>query len=69
MRISNGYPDAFIGCAMFPEEGATDEFGFGFDVPAPPLQIYEVGSGLDDPEPPPLDPNNPADQLKVKSGL
>ena len=26
-------------------------------------------SGLGAPEPPPLDPNNPADSLKVRSGL
>jgi hypothetical protein len=92
MRISNTYPDPVVGCTMFPEDAAPDEFGFGFDVAADvprvgsglddPPSIRDVGSGLDDPpsirdvgsglgapEPPPLDPNNPADSLKVRSGL
>jgi hypothetical protein len=79
MRISNAYPDPFIGCTMFPENAETDEFGFGVDVTVDvprvasglddPRSIEGVGSGLDAPEPPPLDPNNPADSLKVRSGL
>lgn len=79
MRIANAYPDPLIGCTMFQENAEPDEFGFGFDVAADvtrvasglddALSIEDVGSGLDAPEPPPLDPNNPADSLKVRSGL
>jgi hypothetical protein len=83
MRIANAYPDPLIGCTMFPEDAETDEFGFGLDVATKvagksagvasglddPRSTAGVGSGLDAPEPPPLDPNNPADSLKVRSGL
>lgn len=69
MRIANGYPDPLLGCTLFPEdEAAAEELGFGFDVPAEPLSIEDIGSGLETPEPV-LDPNDPADQLKVKPGL
>jgi hypothetical protein len=80
MRISNGYPDPQIGCTMFPDDAALEDFGFGFDaggkkVPRAasgiddPPSIIDIDSGLDAPEPPPLDPNDPNHIFKVSPGL
>lgn len=69
MRISNSFPDPLIGCQMFPEDGTTEEFGYGFEAPAAPFSITDIDSGLDAPGPPPLDPNDPDHLSKIKSGL